>query len=313
MSLKEAHSIHGSTPGLPKGPPYKCRELEDWQGICFWMNPTDERLISLFKGEDLGTEHSLALDNLEGMRHYWNEHPEWMEMLDPNSPVYDDKILERQLYMHFWGPYIGPQSRILDLGCGVGRMSQHFLEMGCEVEMLDPDLRSLWRALQMGISLNGKLDIHWATGEKMPPIAKVDTVVACEVFNYVEDPKAIIENILSILKEKGILLMSVEARWGWVFSRDVAEGSIDAFLGDGTVHVEKDRWIRTYTKEDIQELLQDFHIVKIQPSHYAFSGPFEMATGVVDFQRALELEDLLRHHPIAKDLNRAWMVVAQKK
>ena len=46
---------------------------------------------------------------------------------------------------------------------------------------------------------------------------------------------------------------------------------------------------------------------------YAFSGPFEMATGVVDFQRALELEDLLRHHPIAKDLNRAWMVVAQKK
>ena len=68
-----------------------------------------------------------------------------------------------------------------------------------------------------------------------------------------------------------------------------------------------------YTTEDIQELLQDFHIVKIQPSHYAFSGPFEMATGVVDFQRALELEDLLRHHPIAKDLNRAWMVVAQKK
>ena len=52
-------------------------------------------------------------------------------------------------------------------------MSQHFLEMGCEVEMLDPDLRSLWRALQMGISLNGKLDIHWATGEKMPPIEKV--------------------------------------------------------------------------------------------------------------------------------------------
>ena len=101
MSLKEAHSIHGSTPGLPEGPPYRCQELEDWQGICFWMNPTDERLISLFKGEDLGTEHSLALDNLEGMRHYWNEHPEWMEMLDPNSPVYDDKILERQLYMHF--------------------------------------------------------------------------------------------------------------------------------------------------------------------------------------------------------------------
>ena len=54
-----------------------------------------------------------------------------------------------------------------------------------------------------------------------------------------------------------------QARWGWVFSRDVAEGSIDAFLGDGIVHVEKDRWIRTYTREGLQELLKEFHILKI--------------------------------------------------
>ena len=70
------------------------------------------------------------------MRHYWNEHPEWMEMLNPNSPVYDDKILERQLYA-FLGFLYYSLSGILDLGCGVGRMSQHFLDMGCEVEMLD--------------------------------------------------------------------------------------------------------------------------------------------------------------------------------
>ena len=64
---------------------------------------------------------------------------------------------------------------------------------------------------------------------------------------------------------------------------------------------------------EVWYLVGDIHILQIQPSHYAFSGPFEMATGIVDFQRALELEDLLRQHPIAKDLNRAWMVVAQKK
>ena len=38
-----------------------------------------------------------------------------------------------------------------------------------------------------------------------------------------------------------------------------------------------------------------------------------MATGTVEFQKVLQLEEQLRHHPIAKDLNRAWMVVAQKK
>ena len=31
-----------------------------------------------------------------------------------------------------------------------------------------------------------------------------------------------------------------------------------------------------------------------------FPVPLKWLTGVVDFQRALELEDLLRHHPIAK-------------
>ena len=289
-------------------------ELEPWRGICFWMPPTDERLQHLFEGTETYDEsvYTPPLENLEGMRHYWNEHPEWMEMLDPNSPVYEDKILERQLYMNFWGSYISPSSRILDIGCGVGRMSQYFLEMGCEVEMLDPDLRSLWRALQMSIGLSGSVDVHWATGESMPEIAPVDIAVACEVLNYVENPKAVVENICRVLKDEGILLLSVEARWGWVFSRDVAENTIDAFLDDGIVHVEKDRWIRTYTKEDICDLLKDFHILHIQPSHYVLSGPFEMATGKVDLDQALELEDKLRQHPIAKDLNRAWMVVAKK-
>ena len=46
-----------------------------------------------------------------------------------------------------------------------------------------------------------------------------------------------------------------------VFS-DVAEGTIDAFLQDGIVHVEKDRWIRTYTKEDIYTLLKIFMFLR---------------------------------------------------
>ena len=73
-----------------------------------------------------------------------------------------------------------------------------------------------------------------------------------------------------------------------------------------------DRYIHTHTEESLQQLLSRFDIEAIQPSHYAFSGPFEMAAGPLPVNKAIELEARLRAHPIAKQLNRAWMVVARK-
>ena len=154
--------------------------------------------------------------------------------------------------------------------------------------------------------------MHWTTGENLPSIPNVDTVIACEVLNYVEDPDKIIQNVHRILKPKGHLLLSVEARWGWAMATDVATGSLDAFFETGIVHVPEDRWVRTYTKQTIEKLLSDFTIVKIQPSHYSFSGPFEMITGYLPPEQAIEIEAKFRNHPITKNLNRAWMVVAQK-
>ena len=106
--------------------------------------------------------------------------------------------------------------------------------------------------------------------------------------------------------------MSVEARWGWAMSSDVAEGSIDALFSNGIIHIPHDRWIRTYTKADIEQLLQQFSRIEIQPSHYAFSGPFEQATGLLPIEEAIQLEERFRNHPIASQLNRAWMAIAQK-
>ena len=45
------------------------------------MKPTDARLEELHHG---GAAPSPALENLEGMVYYWQEHPEWMESLDPS-------------------------------------------------------------------------------------------------------------------------------------------------------------------------------------------------------------------------------------
>ena len=309
MSLQIATSLDSTLPSLPKGPPYPCAELSKWKGISFWMEPTDPRLIDIHNGLPAPTP---PLENLEGMVYYWMKHPDWMNLLDPNSPVYADKIMERELYIDVWDTHIPPNARILDIGGGVGRLTQWLLHKQCEVQVIDPDLRSLWHLVSHAAGGSGQLDVHWSTAERMPSLGSFDVVMACEVLNYVEDPDLVVQRMLDALKPKGILLLSVEARWGWALASDVAQGSLDSFLHSGIVHVPHDRWIKTYTEEELQELLAPFNILQIQPSHYTLSGPFENIVGRPDKSTLLSIEHQLRWHPIAKHLNRAWIVVAQK-
>ena len=271
----------------------------------------DDRLPALFAGEPAD---SPPLENLQGAVRFWEDNPELMAFLDPDSPVHHDKIIERALYLRQWETHLHRARRVLDLGGGIGRFSTWLLDRGCEVELVDPDLRSLWRAVQFAVGRPGSLDVHWSTGECLPSMAAVDTAVLCEVLNYVENPALVLERVWDVLQPGGTLLVSVEARWGWAMAMDVAQGSIDGWFS-GVVHVPGDVWVRTYTREDLHALLSErFHVERIVPSHYVFSGPFELASNVTELsvEETLALEDRLREHPVAAPLNRAWVAVARK-
>jgi len=311
MSLTHATALIGDTPSLPAGPPYACADLVDWLGVSFELPPGDPRLLAIHDG---GPAPTPPLDNLAGAVKYWREHPDWMTLLDPTSPAHHDKLVERALYLDFWRDHLpSGGDRVLDLGGGVGRFMDWLLGQGCAVELVDPDLRSLWRAVTSAAGKSGALDVHWSTGELLPQLEPVDCAVACEVLCYVEDPVRVLRNIRRVLKPGAPLLFSVEARWGWAMGPDVHDGSIHDFFGDGIVHVPGDRWVRTFEQEDIAKVLDlaGFELVSLQPSHYAMSGPFEMAAGELSVEEALELEEKLRSHPVSRGLNRAWMVVAR--
>lgn len=312
MSLADATATGGVTPPLPAGPPYACDALSPWAGLEFALPPGDRRLPEIHAG---GPADTAPLDNLVGAARYWAEHPDWMEFLDPDSPSHDDKMVERALYLEFWEEHMPAGARVLDVGGGVGRFMQWMLRRGCAVELVDPDLRSLWRAVQAGARVGaGALDVHWSTGERLPPLPPVDLALMVEVLCYVEDPARALQRVFETLRPGGTLLCSVEARWGWAMASDVHPETIESFLDDGIVHVPGDRWVRTYTEADLRAELDaaGFELVALQPSHFAFSGPFEECAGPMDEARALALESRLRAHPVAGKLNRAWMVVARR-
>jgi len=310
MGLADAVALPDE-PALPAlgGPgPYTGEALRAWRGRGFWMEPGDPRLADLLHGEAAPTD---PLDNLVGAGRYWLEHPEHMDFLHPEAPNHRDKLLERELYLSHWIDALQGAHRVLDLGGGVGRFATWLLDQGLEVELVDPDLRSLWRAVTEAADRPGKLDVHWSTGECLPALAPVDVVIAAEVLCYVEDPAAVLAGIARVLRPGGVLLCSVEARWGWAMSQDVHYGTIDAFLGDGIVHVPGDRWVRTFEEADLRALLGDFEIEAIVPTHYALSGPFEAAAGLLEVEEALALEARLAAHPVSRPLNRAWTAICR--
>ncbi len=310
MSLLEAIVIDGaSAPVLPVGPPYSCAELDAWRGCRFELNPGDPRLLDIHRG---GPAPIAAFDNLVGAVRGWTEYPEWMDFLRAKSPNYAVKQAELALYMDRWADWIPPGCRVLDLGGGIGRFTQPVLDLGCAVELVDPDLRSLWAALDHAVGRPGRLDLHWTTAELLPVVPPVDVVVLAEVLCYVADPMAALASARTLLAPGGVILASVESRWGWAMSPDVAAGTLDAFIDDGVIHVPGDRWVQTYTESDVRELFTGFEIVEIVPSHYVLSGPFEHAAQCpLDLEVVRTQEAALRAHPVAASLNRAWSVVAR--
>ena len=309
MSLADAQFPSSLAQKLPLGPPYLCRDLVGFAGQSFDLKPTDPRLQHIHDG---APTDSPPLDNLVGMVQAWQDNPEWLDFLDPSAPNFAEKALERDLYLHYWAPWIPTQGHVLDLGGGVGRFSTWLLDNGLSVDLVDPDLRSLWRALQHAAGRPGAIDLHWSTGESLPDLGPFDAAIAAEVLCYVEDPKAVLERLSQVLKPGAPLLLSVEARWGWAQALDAAPGTLSALFHDGVVHVPGDRWIRTYTQEDLLELLSDWEVLMLRPSHYASSGPFEAAAGPMDLSELLVAEQALQQQPETTHLHRAWMAVARR-
>jgi SAM-dependent methyltransferase len=159
----------------------------------------------------------------------------------------------------------------------------------------------------------GRLDVHWSTGDRVPDIEPVDVVIASEVLCYVAQPVKVLKAATQCLKPGGVVLASVEARYGWAMGPDVCEGSLGALFGDGVVHVEGDRWVQTFSEDELRALLSDLEILLLEPSHYVLSGPFEAAAGDIDVETLRYFENRLKNDPITRPLNRAWMAVARMK
>lgn len=305
MSLRGA-TFRGRSLALPGEPPYLATALVPWVGKRLFL-PCDDPWV-----RETG---DAAHGYLDGARAGWTDHPDYMDFLDPGSPVFALKQLERDLVWHHWERFV-EGATVLDVGCGIGRFTCPLLDRGATVLAVDPDLESLRRCAWHAAGRPGSIDLHWSSAHVLPAVT-VDLAIAAEVLCYVPDAVGGLSAIAARVRPGGTVLLSVEARWGWATAQDAPAAAIAAALdGDGVVALPGDRWVRTYEAAEVEELCAaaDLEVVSLVPSHWIPDGPLEdVAPASLDLAGLLAWEERCRAHPVWGPLHRLWLCAATKR
>jgi SAM-dependent methyltransferase len=123
--------------------------------------------------------------------------------------------LERDLLLERIGPLCG--RRILDVGCGDGRLVRELAGRGAEAIGVDASLRMLQAASDDGGA------VALARAEALPfPAASFDVVVAVTVLCFVEDARTMLGDMVRVLRPGGRLVLGELNRWStWAARRRI--------------------------------------------------------------------------------------------
>jgi ubiquinone/menaquinone biosynthesis C-methylase UbiE len=209
-------------------------------------------------------------------------------------------------------------SRLLDLGCGGGRLIKRFSNYFNEVIALEPDKKRIEKA--KNLVQKEKLDninfINESFLDVNFPSEEFDVVICSHIVQHVntDDLSKIFEKVNFILKKNGILMITTN------HSKNKQEFFMKNMIQNGKV-VEKEisrkefnRLIMNYEKvlpihyfsiEDLKEHLKGFDLINIKVFHSLFP------LNVID---SLIFRDKIINSPcIKRFFGRDVMIIASKK
>ena len=102
-----------------------------------------------------------------------------------------------------------PYERVLDFGCGSGVMLPYLSQISSQVTAMDVDLLPLER-VQKYIPLAANIEVKDASKNSIPdlPANSFDLIIALDVLEHVKDLPRTLNELLTLLKYEGQLIVS---------------------------------------------------------------------------------------------------------
>ena len=160
-------------------------------------------------------------------------------------------------------------SRVLDVGCGAGLLSEALAREGANVTAIDlaPDLIRIAKLhrLESGVEVDYRLTAVEALAEEMP--ASFDAIACMEMLEHVPDPAAVIAACATLLKPGGRLFLSTLNRTPAAFALAIVGAEYVARMLPKGTHQYRDfikpselaAWLRAaqFELEDVSGLIYD--------------------------------------------------------
>lgn len=116
------------------------------------------------------------------------------------------EAVEHNLVTELLGP-LRAGARVLDLGCGTGRLGEHLCDAGFAVVGLDPAQAMLERAAR-------RLAVVRGDGERLPfADASFDAVSATFVLEFATDPVALLREARRVARQRVVVLALARDSW----------------------------------------------------------------------------------------------------
>ncbi|MEA2682898.1 MAG: hypothetical protein QOK05_1226 [Chloroflexota bacterium] len=203
---------------------------------------------------------------------------------------------------------IGPGSRVLDLGCGMGRHAHEALRRGATVTAADLDEAALAHVdavaaamLEAGeVTAGGSLEVTTADALALHfPDASFDVVIVSEVFEHIPEDRAAMAEVFRVVRPGGAVAITVPRYLPeavcWVLSTEY--------------HNNEGGHVRIYQGDVLQDRMREAGLeVKGTAHEHALHSPYWWVKCAVGVRRDDALLPRLYHRFLVYDMMRrpAW-------
>ena len=256
-------------------------------------------------------------DRQKTLRYFdWAAEDWWTLYEDPDILGFSLRIRKQRVLELF----DKPGGKVLDVGCGPGRLIDDFLALGCQFWGTDPSFRMIEEALK---HFGERPNVHLSVGqaERLEyPDGFFDAVLVLGVIEYTSEETALRE-MARVLRPGGSLILSAPNRYSpyWIWRRYAFYPAIDLLrpwyfrlrrqpTRPGLTHVR-----RAYAEGEVERLLNGVgcDVVDVVSFYFQlFPPPFEVVFSRLSLSITRRLEGLYRSR--LRRLAHGFIVKARK-